>query len=111
MIQLKTSNPSCQFKFPIPAWPRWSVCQQDGELEFNGKLYCAKHYGLLTGDEDRAFLFNLCFDLLDLAEHGDYCNGNTHQGLDEGDVLAHNMINEYRDSLTTIIRKVEGFDS
>ena len=103
IVQIKTGNPSCHFKFPISEWPKWSICQNDGTLEYNGKLYCAKHYGLLTGDADRKFLFKLCNDILDLADNGNYSNGIVYQGMDEGDVFASQMLKEYRDALSTII--------
>jgi hypothetical protein len=99
-MNIQTGKPSCKFKFHVSRWPGWSICQNDGTLEFNGKLYCPEHYGLLTGDNRAAFLLQLCGDILSLAEQGDYRNGVTFQGMDEGDILANRMLKEYKDALT-----------
>ena len=37
--------------------------------------------------------------IFDLAEHGDYSNGNVAQGMDEGQVLASDMLRQYETRL------------
>ena len=44
-------------------------------------------------------LLALCKDILELAEHGDYSNGNEFYGVDEGRVLSGNMLDGYRKKL------------
>ena len=45
----------CQFKFKIPGWPRWSICQEAGILRLNGKFYCRPHYELQCFLKMRSF--------------------------------------------------------
>lgn len=40
-------------------------------------------------------LLELCRNLIEFARHGDYSNGNVAQGVDEGDVLASQMLEDY----------------
>lgn len=40
-------------------------------------------------------LLELCRNILELARHGDYANGNTAQGIDEGEVMAGRMMADY----------------
>jgi hypothetical protein len=51
--------------------------------------------GLRVGTKPTTLL-TLCQDILDLAEHGDYSCGNAANGLDEGQVSARRMLDNYR---------------
>ena len=53
---------------------------------------------LRVGAKPTALLL-LCQDILDLAKHGDYSNGNVANGLDEGQVLARRMLDDYQAAL------------
>jgi len=45
--------------------------------------------------------------ILDLAEHGDYSNGNVEYGTDEGSVGAWRVLNEYRKQLEAFSEESE----
>ncbi len=44
----------------------------------------------------------ICEKLIELAEHGDYSNGNTDGVIDEGSVFAMNRLNELKDEVAHI---------
>jgi len=51
-----------------------------------------------------ASLLELCRNILELARHGDYSNGNTAQGMDEGQVMAGQMMADYEQQISNFER-------
>jgi hypothetical protein len=58
------------------------------------------HYSAII---DKAI--SLCKRLLEIAEHGDYSNGNEAFGLDEGRVRTNELINQCRKELQALLKE------
>jgi hypothetical protein len=69
-----------------------------GNLDFEWALMCAMHGGYgPDGSRLIAALQKLAADAIEHAEHGNYCSGNTHGSMDEGDVMACRYMAELRE--------------
>jgi len=61
----------------------------------------------ITLAPEPASLLELCHNILELARHGDYSNGNTAQGMDEGRVMAARMMADYEQQLKNFEKEID----
>ncbi len=62
---------------------------------------------LALAEQEKQKAVELADKALEFAQHGDYANGNTGGGLDEGEVLAARRLNELEAKLQTLKRVSE----
>ena len=57
--------------------------------------YSSKHEIMLELYKRCQQYAKLTHDMFKMMEHGDYSNGNVHNGIDEGNVMASGMIDQF----------------